>query len=133
MNTNLVLAYIEEGLFHYHDGIFLVFALIFIGVIGQRVYDEQPVKPVIKRVVVALFTTSIYIAVVKIQLNIKDPILFVISPLVGFFGDTAVSFLSSNKKSIVDFCINLISTIITSATKRSITKDGENNEQQEKK
>lgn len=133
MNINLVLAYIEEGLFHYHDGIFLVFALIFIGVIGQRVYDEQPVKPIIKRVVVALFTTSIYIAVVKIQLNIKDPILFVISPLVGFFGDTAVSFLSSNKKSIVDFCVNLISTIITSATKRSITKDGENNEQQEKK
>lgn len=133
MNTNLVLAYIEEGLFNYHDGIFLVFALIFIGVIGQRVYDEQPVKPVIKRVAVALFTTSIYIAVVKIQLNIKDPILFVISPLAGFFGDTAVSFLSSNKKSIVDFCVNLISTIITSATKRSITKDGENNEQQEKK
>ena len=133
MNTNLVLAYIEEWLFHYHDGIFLVFALIFIGVIGQRVYDEQPVKPIIKRVVVALFTTSIYIAVVKIQLNIKDPILFVMSPLVGFFGDTAVSFLSSNKKSIVDFCVNLISTIITSATKRSITKDGENNEQQEKK
>lgn len=133
MNTNLVLAYIEEGLFHYYDGIFLVFALIFIGVIGQRVYDEQPVKPVIKRVVVALFTTSIYIAVVKIHLNIKAPMLFVISPLVGFFGDTAVSLLSSNKKSIVDFCVNLISTIITSATKRSITKDGENNEQQEKK
>jgi hypothetical protein len=133
MNTNLVLSYIEEGLFHYYDGIFLVFALIFIGVIGQRVYDEKPVKPVIKRVVVALFTTSIYIAVVKIQLNIKAPMLFVISPLVGFFGDTAVSFLSSNKKSIVDFCVNLISTIITSSTKRSITKDGENNEQQEKK
>ena len=133
MNTNLVLAYIGEGLFHYYDGIFLVFALIFIGVIGQRVYDEQPVKPVIKRVAVALFTTSIYIAVVKIHLNIKAPMLFVISPLVGFFGDTAVSFLSSNKKSIVDFCVNLISTIITSATKRSITKDGENNEQQEKK
>jgi hypothetical protein len=131
MNTNLVLLY--EGLFHYYDGIFLVFALIFIGVIGQRVYDEKPVKPVIKRVVVALFTTSIYIAVVKIQLNIKAPMLFVISPLVGFFGDTAVSFLSSNKKSIVDFCVNLISTIIISATKRSITKDGENNEQQEKK
>ena len=78
----------------------LFFSGVFFGVIAQRIVDNKDVSPIIKRVAVAFISTSIAILIGKIYFKLASPIMYVISPLVGFFGETVVETLNKERTGI---------------------------------
>ena len=80
--------------------VFLFFSGVFFGVIAQRIVDNRTVTPIFKRLAVAFITTSIGITLGKHFFKLSVPIMYGLSPLAGFFGETVVETLNKERTGV---------------------------------
>ena len=83
-------------------------------------------SPIFKRLAIAVITTSIALMVGKYGFKLKANIMYTLSPIIGFFGETVVEILNKEKTGISR---GLIEWFVENVLKIQINKkeDGENN------
>ena len=82
-----------------NHGLFLIlfFSGVLFGVVAQKMIDNQPVKPYIKRIAVAGMTMAIALSLNKVVGHFKANFLYPWSPVLGFFGEALLE--TVNQKS----------------------------------
>ena len=92
--------------------VFLFFSGVFFGVIAQRIVDNKEVAPILKRLAVAVISTSLAITIGKYMFKLSTPLLYGISPLVGFFGEAIVETLNKERtgvsKGIIEWFVEYV-------------------------
>lgn len=85
-----------------NHGLFLIlfFSGVLFGVVSQRIVDNQPVKPIFKRVAVAGMTMSLALSVNKIMGKLQPHILYPLSPIIGFFGEAIIETINQKRYGI---------------------------------
>ena len=85
-----------------NHGLFLIlfFSGVLFGVVAQKMIDNQPVKPYIKRIAVAGMTMSIALSLNKVIGHLKAEILYPLSPVLGFFGEAIMETINQKRYGI---------------------------------
>ena len=95
MIEDLQLIINDHGLF-----LILFFSGVLFGVVAQKIVDNKPVKPYLKRFVVAGMTMSITLSLNKVIGHFKAGYLYPFSPLFGFFGEAIVETINKKRYGI---------------------------------
>ena len=85
-----------------NHGLFLIlfFSGVLFGVVAQKMIDNQPVKPYIKRIAVAGMTMAIALSLNKVVGHFKAGFLYPWSPVLGFFGEALLETVNQKRYGI---------------------------------
>ena len=85
-----------------NHGLFLIlfFSGVLFGVVAQKMIDNQPVKPYIKRIAVAGMTMAIALSLNKVIGPLKAEFLYPLSPVLGFFGEALLETVNQKRYGI---------------------------------
>lgn len=85
-----------------NHGLFLIlfFSGVLFGVVAQKMVDNQPVKPYLKRIAVAGMTMAIALSLNKIVGHFKAGFLYPWSPVLGFFGEAVLETVNQKRYGI---------------------------------
>ena len=82
-----------------NHGLFLIlfFSGVLFGVVAQKMVDNKPVKPYLKRIAVAGMTMSITLSLNKIIGHFSAEYLYPWSPVIGFFGEAILETINQKR------------------------------------
>ena len=85
-----------------NHGLFLIlfFSGVLFGVVAQKMVDNKPVKPYLKRIAVAGMTMSITLSLNKIIGHFSAEYLYPWSPVFGFFGEALLETINQKRYGI---------------------------------
>ena len=85
-----------------NHGLFLIlfFSGVLFGVVAQKIIDNQPVKPYIKRIAVAGMTMAIALSLNKVVGHFNAGFLYPWSPVLGFFGEALLETVNQKRYGI---------------------------------
>ena len=85
-----------------NHGLFLIlfFSGVLFGVVAQKMVDNKPVKPYMKRIAVAGMTMSITLSLNKIIGHLSAEYLYPWSPIIGFFGEAILETINQKRYGI---------------------------------
>ena len=85
-----------------NHGLFLIlfFSGVLFGVVAQKMVDNKPVKPYMKRIAVAGMTMSITLSLNKIIGHLSAEYLYPWSPVIGFFGEAILETINQKRYGI---------------------------------
>lgn len=85
-----------------NHGLFLIlfFSGVLFGVVAQKMIDNQPVKPYVKRIAVAGMTMAIALSLNKVIGHLKAEFLYPLSPVLGFFGEALLETVNQKRYGI---------------------------------
>ena len=78
----------------------LFFSGVLFGVVAQKMIDNQPVKPYIKRIAVAGMTMAIALSLNKAVGHFNAGFLYPWSPVLGFFGEALLETVNQKRYGI---------------------------------
>ena len=85
-----------------NHGLFLIlfFSGVLFGVVAQKMIDNQPVKPYVKRIAVAGMTMAIALSLNKVVGHFNAGFLYPWSPVLGFFGEAIMETINQKRYGI---------------------------------
>ena len=85
-----------------NHGLFLIlfFSGVLFGVVAQKMIDNQPVKPYVKRIAVAGMTMDFALSLNKVIWHLLAEFLYPLSPVLGFFGEALLETVNQKRYGI---------------------------------